>query len=135
MRQAGRTADHIGGQVAGTGAGDSGSGDGDLARADSPDPGRTSASGRWFSQLPYLAVLAGVAAGLAVIRLSSGPAAVKNGTLVIAGALLLAALARLLLPDRRVGLLAARPKSWDVVALAALGTGLLAAGLIYPIPG
>jgi hypothetical protein len=52
----------------------------------------------------------------------------------MAGALLFAALARLLLPDQRSGLLGARPRRWDVAALSALGIGLLVAGLIYPVP-
>lgn len=118
MRQAARTADRSG----------------DPVRTQFPDPG-SSATGpahRWLSQVPYLVVLAGVAAGLTVIR--QGPAAVRSGALIIAGALLLAALARVLLPDQRVGLLAARPRRWDVAALAALGIGLLVAGLIYPVP-
>jgi hypothetical protein len=45
-----------------------------------------------------------------------------------------AALARLVLPESRVGLLASRKRRTDVVTLAALGTGLLAAGLLLPVP-
>lgn len=102
-----------------------------------PDGGRVQSQDgpeprRWRGQLPYLAVLIGVAAGLALFR--SGPSGVRNGTLVVAAALLLAAMARLLLPDRSAGLLAARPRRWDAAALTALGLGLLVAGLIYPVP-
>jgi len=56
---------------------------------------------------------------------------------VIAGvALLTAALARLLLPARFVGLLAIRKRSVDVVTLAILGGCLLASGLsLLSLPG
>jgi hypothetical protein len=45
-----------------------------------------------------------------------------------------AALARLVLPESRAGLLASRKRRTDVVTLAALATGLLAAGLLLPVP-
>jgi hypothetical protein len=78
-------------------------------------------------------VLAGVIAGLITVR--GGNQAVRGGTLVIAGALLAGALARLVLPDRRVGMLASRRRLLDVAALALLGIGLLVAGLIAKVPG
>ncbi len=78
-------------------------------------------------------MLAGVAAGLITIR--GGNQAVRGGTLVVAGALLAGALARLVLPDRRVGMLASRRRLLDVAALALLGIGLLVAGLIAKVPG
>jgi hypothetical protein len=43
-----------------------------------------------------------------------------------------AALARLALPESRAGLLASRKRLTDAVTLAALATGLLAAGLLLP---
>jgi hypothetical protein len=55
--------------------------------------------------------------------------------LVIAGALLAGALARLVLPERRVGMLASRRRLPDVAALAILGIGLLVAALIARVPG
>ncbi len=88
---------------------------------------------RLTAQLPYAIVLAGIAAGLITIR--GGNQAVRGGTLVIAGALLAGALARLVLPDRRVGMLASRRRLFDVAALALLGIGLLVAGLIVRVPG
>lgn len=91
------------------------------------------ARGRLTAQLPYGIVLAGVAAGLITIR--GGNQAVRGGTLVIAGALLAGALARLVLPDRKVGMLASRRRLLDVAALALLGIGLLVAGLIAKVPG
>jgi peptidoglycan/LPS O-acetylase OafA/YrhL len=95
------------------------------------DAGR--ARSRLAVQLPYLIVLAGVAAGLLTVR--GGNQAVRGGTLVVAGALLAGALARLVLPERRVGMLASRRRLVDVAALAILGIGLLVAGLIAKVPG
>jgi hypothetical protein len=86
----------------------------------------------WLDQLPYWLVLGGVAAGLAVMH--GGERDVRGGTLVIAGVLLAAAAARLGLPDRRAGMLASRRRLPDVAALAALGAGLLVAGLVFPAP-
>jgi hypothetical protein len=87
---------------------------------------------RLTANLPYWIVLAGVAAGLITIR--GGNQAVRGGTLVVAGALLAGALARLVLPNRSVGLLASRRRLVDVAALALLGIGLLVAGLIAKVP-
>jgi hypothetical protein len=42
----------------------------------------------------------------------------------------LAALARLVLPEGRAGMLASRRRTTDVVTFAALGAGLLVAGLM-----
>jgi hypothetical protein len=86
---------------------------------------------RWLRQLPYCVVVAGVVAGLATIR--GGGQAVKGGTLVIAGALLAGSLIRLVLPDGRAGMLASRRRLADVAVLAALGVGLLAAGLLAKV--
>jgi hypothetical protein len=88
---------------------------------------------RLATQLPYGIVLAGVVAGLATIR--SGDDEVRGGTLVIAGSLLAGAVARLVLPDARAGMLKSRRRLMDVAALAALGVGLLIAGLIAKVPG
>jgi hypothetical protein len=77
-------------------------------------------------------VLTGVVAGLATVR--EGDQAVRGGTLVVAGALLAGALARLVLPDGKVGLLKSRRRLVDVGALVTLGVGLLIAGLIAKVP-
>ena len=95
-------------------------------RAGSQTSGR-----RWLVQLPYCVVIAGVVAGLATAR--GGGQAVKGGTLVVAGALLAGSLIRLVLPDGRLGLLASRRRLADVAVLAALGVGLLAAGLFAKV--
>jgi hypothetical protein len=86
---------------------------------------------RLLTNLPYWIVLAGVGAGLALVR--GGEQEVRSGTLVLAGALLAGALARLILPEGRVGMLRSRRRLVDVVALATLGTGLLVAGLIAKV--
>jgi hypothetical protein len=84
------------------------------------------------AQLPYLIVLCGVIAGLVLIW--QGAHYVRPGTLAVAGALFVAAAARLILPEQRAGLLASRRRSIDVTALAILAVGLLVAGLVLPIP-
>jgi hypothetical protein len=93
--------------------------------------GPRSSGRRWLLQLPYCVVMAGLVAGLATAR--GGGQAVKGGTLVIAGALLAGSLIRLVLPDGRVGMLASRRRFADVAVLAALGVGLLAAGLFAKV--
>ena len=87
-------------------------------------------AGGW---LAYLLVLAGVAAVCAWLWVG-GAHAVKGGTLALAGVMFAAALARLALPESRAGLLASRKRRTDVVTLAARATGLLAAGLLLPVP-
>jgi Protein of unknown function (DUF3017) len=91
-----------------------------------------SASGRLAGLLPYLMVVGGTVLSLLVMR--QGERDVRGGTLVLAGVLLAAAVARLALPDRRAGLLASRRRLADVAAFAALGLGLLVAGLFFPVP-
>jgi hypothetical protein len=88
-----------------------------------------SARGGW---LPYLLVLGCAVAGLAWIW-AGGAHAAKGGTLALAGAMFVGALARLVLPESRIGMLASRKRFIDVVTMAALGAGLLAAGLLLPM--
>jgi Protein of unknown function (DUF3017) len=88
-------------------------------------PGEATRAG-W---LPYLVVVACIAFGLAWMW-AGGAHAAKGGTLALAGATFVAALARLVLPESRIGMLASRKRSIDVVTLTALGAGLLTAGLM-----
>jgi hypothetical protein len=60
------------------------------------------------------------------------PQNVKGGTLAVAGILLAAAVARLVLPERRAGMLASRRRLADVAAFTVLGVALLVAGLVFP---
>jgi hypothetical protein len=87
-------------------------------------------SGGGLGWLPYLIVLAGVAAGLFVAWQGSKHATL--GVAVVGGSLLVAALARLALPDRYAGLLASRRKASDVLAFAVLGAAVLAVVLSLP---
>ena len=80
--------------------------------------------------LPYLIVLAGVGAGLFIT--SQGAKDAGLGTSVVGGALLVAAVARLLLPARYADLLTSRWKALDVVTFTALGAGVLAIALVLP---
>ena len=84
---------------------------------------------RW-RQLPYATAICCVALALVWIRQNGQN--VRGGTLAVAGVLFAAALVRLALPERRVGMLASRRRLTDVAVLAALGTGLLVAGLLLP---
>ena len=80
--------------------------------------------------IPYLVVLVCVVAGL-YIAWSQGSAGGKGA--VIGGiALLIAALVRLALPARLVGLLGTRKRATDVLTLAVIGAGLIIAGLVLP---
>jgi Protein of unknown function (DUF3017) len=103
-----------------------GAGDAAVRRA-----GTQTSARRWLTQIPYCVVLAGLVAGLVTVR--GGGQAVKSGTLVIAGALLAGALIRLVLPDGRAGMLASRRRLADVAVLAALGVGLLVAGVFAKV--
>jgi hypothetical protein len=80
--------------------------------------------------LPYLLVLGGVVAGLLVAWHGSRYAG--KGTALVGCALLAAALARLALPPRYAGMLASRRKTFDVLAFALLGGGLLGLALSLP---
>jgi outer membrane biosynthesis protein TonB len=86
---------------------------------------------RWGAAYPI--VLAGTAAGLAYLW--RGPENVRGGVLVVAVTLLLAAAARLVLPERRAGLLVSRRRFADVAAFSILGLALLVAGLVLPAQG
>jgi hypothetical protein len=88
--------------------------------------------GSWLAQVPFAVVVIGVAAGLLWMR--GDQRDVRSGTLVMAGVLLAGAAARLGLPERRAGLLGSRRRLADAAAFAALGVGLLVAGLIFPVP-
>jgi Protein of unknown function (DUF3017) len=86
----------------------------------------------WLDQVPFWVILGGVGLGLLVMR--GGERDVRGGTLVLAGVLLVAAVARLGLPDRRAGMLGSRRRLPDAAAFAVLGACLLVAGLVFPAP-
>ena len=87
-------------------------------------------AGRQRVGAAYLIALCGV--GLSLAYMWRGPQNVRGGTLAVAGIVLAAAVARLVLPERRAGMLASRRRLADVAAYTVLGAALLAAGLVFP---
>jgi hypothetical protein len=103
---------------------------GPSAKAGTP-AGRAAAQRRTgVSQLPYLVVLACTVGGC--LWAWRGAHDVSRGSEVVGGVLLAAAIARLLLPQNAVGLLASRRRFADVLALGAFGAGLLVLALVLP---
>ena len=92
--------------------------------------GPEAAEARGLAWLPYLTVLAGVAAGLFVAWQGSRYAGLGAG--LVGGALIAAAVARLALPPRLAGLLSSRGKALDVATFAVLGTAVLAIAAWLP---
>ncbi len=80
--------------------------------------------------VPYLIVLAGVAAGLTLAFNASRDAG--RGAGLVGCSLLAAGLARLVLPPRAAGLLISRGKTSDVLAFAVFGAAVLAVALSLP---
>ena len=87
---------------------------------------------RW-ANLPYAIVLAVAAGGLAWVALG-GLRHVQAGMMTVASALLAAAVLRFVLPERAAGLLVSRRRVLDVLTLASLGAGIMAAVLVLPAP-
>lgn len=75
---------------------------------------------RWLARLPYAFVLCGVAAGLAVVATNH----FRRGSMLIAASVFIGALARLVLPESQVGMLAVRRKWLDVFLLTAAAVGI-----------
>ena len=94
----------------------------------SRDTGATEAGG--LAWLPYLIVLAGVAAGMFVAWKGSKYAG--RGAGLIGASLLVGAVARMILPARYAGLLSSRRKASDVLALALFGAAVLAVAIALP---
>jgi hypothetical protein len=93
-----------------------------------PPPGRPASP--WLSHAAYVFVLLTVAGGLVMFATDH----FKRGGVLIAGAVFLAALARLFLPQERVGMLAIRSRALDVLLMATLAIvlGFVAVGLPPP---
>jgi len=81
--------------------------------------------------IPLLVVIVVTVAGIYIAWLK-GSAGGGEGGVIGGAALLAAAVARLVLPTRVVGLLATRNKAVDVITLTALGVCLLGLGLVLP---
>ena len=80
--------------------------------------------------VPYLIVLAGVAAGVTLAFNASRDAG--RGAGLVGCSLLVAGLARLILPSRYARILSSRGKTSDVLAFAAFGAAVLAVVLSLP---
>jgi hypothetical protein len=79
-----------------------------------------SAVPRWLGRLPYAFVLCGVGAGLAVVATNH----FRRGSMLIAASVFIGALARLLLPESQVGMLAVRRRWLDVLLMTATAVGI-----------
>ncbi|MFB9833323.1 DUF3017 domain-containing protein [Actinoallomurus acaciae] len=75
---------------------------------------------RWLGRLPYAFVLCGVAAGLVVVATNH----FRRGSMLIAASVFIGALARLVLPESQVGMLAVRRRWLDVFLMTAAAVGI-----------
>ncbi|GAA4153211.1 DUF3017 domain-containing protein [Actinomadura keratinilytica] len=100
----------------------------ELGRRRRRAPGAGGARVGRLSRLPYLLVLCGVAGGLVLCSM----AYFRKGSMLIAAALLFGALARALLPESQLGLLAVRSRSLDCWTLVVLGELTAFAALSIP---
>jgi hypothetical protein len=75
---------------------------------------------RWLGRLPYAFVLCGVTAGLAVVATNH----FRRGSMLIAASVFIGALARLLLPESQVGMLAVRRRWLDVLLMTTAAVGI-----------
>lgn len=79
------------------------------------------------AQAPFLLVLLVMAAGVGYLTVAPGHWV--RGTAVLALAMLLGGVLRLVLPEARVGMLRVRGRWWDSFCYLALGAVILAADL------
>ena len=91
---------------------------------------RVRRAGAGNAALPYALVLTVTGIGLLVTWQGSRYAA--RGTGLVGCALLLTAAARLVLPERYLGMLASRSKAVDAAAYGLLGAAVLGLALILP---
>lgn len=83
---------------------------------------------RGVTEWPLLVVCLGVAAGLAYMWLVD----FKQGAMIVAVFVCLAAFLRIVLPERTVGLLAVRSRIVDVLSLLILGLALAIITVVVP---
>ncbi|MFC3997004.1 DUF3017 domain-containing protein [Nocardiopsis sediminis] len=93
-----------------------------------PAPGPGGEAPGWLSQVPYFLVLATMAAGIVVVA----AAYFKRGPALIAGALLLAAAFRWLLPPEKIGMLAVRSRWIDIATVTGLAFALIVLAWVAP---
>jgi len=80
--------------------------------------------------LPLVLVLALSATGIGYA--AAVPRHWLRGVLVLAGAMMIAGLLRLLLPARQAGLLAVRSRAFDVLCYCGVGVAIVVLGLALP---
>jgi len=80
--------------------------------------------------LPLVLVLALSATGIGYA--AAVPRHWLRGVLVLAGAMVIAGLLRLLLPARQAGLLAVRSRAFDVLCYCGVGVAIVVLGLALP---
>lgn len=85
---------------------------------------------RWWSQWPLGIVLLGVALSLIIVALDR----FRVGSVLLAGSVVLAFVLRLVLPPDRIGLLAVRSRTVDLVVLGSLSLALVVFSLWVPPP-
>ncbi|MQA02808.1 MAG: DUF3017 domain-containing protein [Streptosporangiales bacterium] len=86
---------------------------------------------RGFREWPLLTVCLGIGGGLAYLGLVD----FKQGSMIVAVFVCLAAFLRIVLPERTVGLLAVRSRVVDVLSLLILGLALAIITVVVPHPG
>ena len=84
--------------------------------------------GARLHEAPLALVVGTVTAGLVAVALNYW----RTGLFLVAGALVLGALLRLVLPEREAGLLVVRSRALDVVALGLLGVGIGVLAAVVP---
>ncbi|MFC3522937.1 DUF3017 domain-containing protein [Streptomonospora nanhaiensis] len=82
----------------------------------------------WLAQVPYFLVLATMSAGIVIVA----AAYFKRGPALIAGALLLAAVFRAVLPPERIGMLAVRRRWIDIATYTGLAVALIVLAWVAP---
>ncbi|EIV94054.1 DUF3017 domain-containing protein [Frankia sp. QA3] len=93
--------------------------------------GRSGVVGWLRREMLFASVLVGVAVGLVLVYQDRW----RRGMLVVGVVLVLAGLARLALPTRRVGLLAVRGRVFDIVILLLFGASVITLTSAVPYPG
>jgi hypothetical protein len=93
-------------------------------------PPRRGALGVLIRQWPLLLVLTGGVSALLVVALDG----FRLGCSLLGASVLFAAVARTVLPARRVGLLVVRSRAFDVLVLAAMGAALVVLAAVVPGP-
>jgi hypothetical protein len=98
-------------------------------RPPAPADDRPPIRGGWVGrQWPLLSVLGGGVVGIGLVATDH----FRSGCLLLGASVLLASLARLVLPARRVGLLVVRSRAFDVLVLTTMGVALVVLAVIVP---